>query len=71
MAVVAKNMRPMRADRRAVAALDTFMRQERQFGFCLAALRIMAPTATQRTSLQKHSRPDAWPVMHCKTFNID
>ena len=71
VAIFIEDMGAMRADRCAVATLDALMREKRQLRFCLAALRIMAPTATQRASLQKHSRPDAWPVMHCKTFNID
>ena len=71
MAVIAENMRAMRADRRAVAALDTLMDEKRQFRLRLAALRIVAPTATQWTAFQKNGRPDARPVMHRKAFYID
>jgi hypothetical protein len=71
MAVVAEDVRSMRADRRAVAALDAFVGEKRQFRLHLAALWIVAPTAAQRTALQKNRRPDARSVMHRKAFYID
>jgi hypothetical protein len=71
MAVIAKNVCAMWADRHAVAALDTFMRQKRQFGLHFTTFRIVAPTAAQRTAFQKNGRPYPWAVMDCKTFNID
>jgi hypothetical protein len=71
VAAVVEDMGAMRADRRAVAALDAFVGEKRQFRLCLTALRIVAPAASQRTALQKNRRPDAWPVMHRKAFYID
>jgi hypothetical protein len=71
MAVIAKNVCAMRTNRHAVAALDAFMGQKRQFGLHFTTFRIVAPTAAQRTAFQKNGRPYPWAVMDCKTFNID
>ena len=71
VAAVVEDMGAMRADRRAVAALDALVGEKRQFRLRLAALRIVAPTAAQRTALQKNRRPDARSVMHRKAFYID
>jgi hypothetical protein len=71
VAAVVEDMGAMRADRRPVAALDALMSEKRQFRLRLAALRIVTPTAPQRTALQKNGRPNAWSVMHCKTLDID
>ena len=71
MAAVAKDMRAVRADRRAIAALDAFVRQKRQLRLRLAALRIVAPSATKGASLQKNGRPDARAVVHGEAFYIN
>ena len=71
VAAVVEDMGAMRADRRAVAALDALVGEKRQFRLRLAALRIVAPAAAQRAALQKNRRPDARSVMHRKSFYID
>jgi hypothetical protein len=71
VAIFIEDMSAMRADRHAIATLDTLMDEKRQLGFRLAALRIVTPTAPQRTALQKNGRPNARSVMHRKTLDID
>jgi len=71
VAAVVEDMGTMRADRRAIAALDTFVDEKRQFRLHFTTFRIVAPTAAQRTAFQKNGRPYPWAVMDCKTFNID
>ena len=67
----AENVQLLRADLFAHAAADAALRVEEQFGFAFLRFRVMAPSAAQRTALQKHRRADAGPVVYAEALNVE
>ena len=67
---VVQRVRLLRTDMHAFAAPDAFVRIKRELRLRGNALRIVAPAAVQRASLQEERRADARPVMHGEVSDI-
>ena len=61
----------MRAGANALATGQALFRKERHHGSGVDALRVMAPDAAQRATLQENCSADAGPVMNRKTLDIE